>query len=105
MNDDANSRLIEQLNLRLTELTHQLQRTRLADYVSLVEQPRRMVLLNFVAGVARGVGFAIGFTILGAMVLYLLQRVLALNLPVVGGFIAAVIRIVEEQLARSPPRP
>jgi hypothetical protein len=105
MNDDTDSRLIAQLNVRLAELTHQLQRTRLAEYVSLIDQPRRMLLLNFMAGVARGVGFAIGFTILGAVVLYLLQRVLALNLPVIGGFIAAVIRIVEEQLARSPPRP
>jgi len=102
---DEHSSLIEGLNLRLAELTRQLERTRLAEYVSLVEQPRRMLLLNFAAGVARGVGFAIGFTILGAILIYLLQRVLALNLPGVGGFIAAVIRIVEEQLAHSPPRP
>jgi hypothetical protein len=41
---------------------------------------------------------AIGFTILAAVVLYLLQRVILLNLPLIGDFIADIVQIVQKQL-------
>ncbi|MDQ7793980.1 MAG: DUF5665 domain-containing protein [bacterium] len=82
-----------------------MERMKLAEYVAMLQRPRRLLYLNFVSGLARGLGFAVGFTILGAVVLYALQRVLMLNLPVVGGFIAEIVRIVEERLARNPPSP
>lgn len=105
MPDDGDLRLLERLSLKLDEIARHMERMKLAEYVSMLQNPRRLLVLNFISGLARGLGFAVGFTILGAMVLILLQRVLMLNLPLVGGFIAEIVRIVEEQLARNPPSP
>ncbi len=105
MPDDGALGLLERLHLKLDELARNIERMKLAEYVAMLEQPRRLLLVNFAAGLARGLGFAVGFTILGAVVLYGLQRALMLNLPVVGGFIAEIVRIVEERLARNPPGP
>jgi len=41
---------------------------------------------------------AIGFTFLGALFLFILTRTFVINLPVIGGFIAELVRIVEENL-------
>ena len=49
------------------------------------------------AGLMRGFGTAIGFTILGAAVIYFLQQLAYQNLPLIGGFIAEIMRIVDLQ--------
>jgi hypothetical protein len=55
-------------------------------------------MINFVGGLFRGLGMAVGFTILGAIVLMLLRRLMYLNLPIIGDFIADIVRIVQEHL-------
>ncbi|WP_373284532.1 DUF5665 domain-containing protein [Kroppenstedtia guangzhouensis] len=70
----------------------------IAEYVQLLNSPRRLILINILTGIARGVGIAIGVTIFTATIVYLLQKLGALNLPVVGDFIAEIVRIVQAQL-------
>jgi hypothetical protein len=73
----------------------QLEKARFGDYIDLMKNPTRMLALNFFAGIARGLGVAFGFTILGAIVIYLLQRLVLLNLPIIGGVIAEVVKLVQ----------
>ncbi|MBE3573975.1 MAG: signal transduction histidine kinase [Firmicutes bacterium] len=70
----------------------------LAEYGRYLSSPGRVVLVNFLGGVARGVGIAIGFTLVAAITLYLLTKLAALNIPVIGAFIADITRIVQYQL-------
>jgi hypothetical protein len=72
-----------------------LERAKLGSYVDLMQNPGRMIFLNLIAGIARGFGLAIGFTILGAIVFYLLQRLVILNLPIIGGLISEVVKLVQ----------
>jgi len=73
----------------------QLQKARIGDYVDLMQSPGRMIILNLFSGIARGFGIAIGFTILGALVVYLLQRVVILNLPIISGIVSEVVKLVQ----------
>jgi hypothetical protein len=41
---------------------------------------------------------AIGFTVLGAIGLYFLQKLVVLNLPFFGNFIAEIVKIVQDRL-------
>lgn len=82
----------------MSKLAFLLERARIADYVQLLESPKRLIYLNFIAGLARGFGMAVGFTLLGAVVIYLLSRTFVTNLPVVGKFIAEIVAIVQDDL-------
>jgi hypothetical protein len=62
--------------------------------MNLINNPRRYMMVNFLGGLSRGLGIALGMTILGAFVLYVLQRLVVLKLPVIGDFIAELVRIV-----------
>ncbi len=84
----------QSLSDRIAELSQQIEKYNLADYINLLNNPRRYMLLNFVGGLFRGLGFALGMTILAALVLYFLQRLVVLNLPIIGDFIAELVRIV-----------
>ncbi|KNZ70155.1 hypothetical protein Tfer_1024 [Thermincola ferriacetica] len=86
------------LNKKIEELGLAMEKMKLAEYVELLNKPTRLFFINFFAGIARGLGMAIGFTLLGAILIYTLQRLQVLNLPVIGDFIADIVRIVQAQL-------
>jgi len=83
---------------RINELSLMLEKLRLADYLKHLNNTRRMVWVNFLGGLARGLGIAVGFTLLGALVIYLLQRSFLNNLPGIGNIIAEIVKIANERL-------
>ncbi|WP_226001938.1 DUF5665 domain-containing protein [Paenibacillus sp. BJ-4] len=91
----------EQLN-RMEKLiravSEQMERTRIADYALLLNKPWRLFWLNLISGISRGIGIALGFTFFAATIIYVLQVLGALNLPIIGDYIADIVRIVQRQL-------
>ena len=83
---------------KLEELSDRVQGNTIAEYVEMLRSPRRMIFINFIAGLARGFGIAIGATLLGAVFLFVLFRLASLNLPVIGRFIAEIVVIVQSFL-------
>ena len=71
-----------------------IERSIIREYMMLTDSKRRLFLINFVAGLGKGFGQAIGFTVLAALVLYLLST--WVDLPVIGAFIAKLINIVDQ---------
>ncbi len=80
---------------RLERIADEMERLGLDEYISYLRNKRRVLIVNFMAGVARGFGMAIGFTILGAIVIAFLQR---LTVDGMTGFVADIIRMVQEKL-------
>ncbi len=94
-----NGTVVGTLKDKVEELTIAMEKMKLAEYVYLLKRPYRLMYINFLAGIARGLGMAIGFTILGALVLLILQRLVLLNLPGISEFIATIVRLVELNLS------
>lgn len=90
------------LERKIEELGLAMEKMKLAEYVELLRQPTRLLYLNFLAGIARGLGMAIGFALLGALLIYALRRLAILNLPLIGSFIAELVKIVQSQLQIRP---
>lgn len=89
---------VSSLISRVEELILTIERTNLMEYTEMVRRPARMLWMNFIAGLARGLGMAIGFTLLGALVIYLMQKAVVLNLPVISNFIAEIIKMVQSHM-------
>ena len=60
----------------------------------LTDSKRRLFIINFIAGLGKGFGQAIGFTILAAIVIGIL--VSWVNLPFIGRYIAKLLNLVQE---------
>ncbi len=93
-------RVIDSIDKKVEKISREIEGMKIAEYVEMIEHPKRMLWVNFLGGIVRGVGMAIGFTILGAVLLYLLREAVKLNLPLIGQFIAEVVRIVQENLSQ-----
>lgn len=87
----------DKLYRELQRVAEQMEKFNIAGYLEMLNNPRRYLLTNFVAGLSRGLGMAIGFTLLGAFAIYILQRLVILNLPLIGDFIADLIKIVQQE--------
>lgn len=80
------------------QLTRTMEKTRIAEYVEYLNHPGRLLWTNFLIGIARGLGSTIGLAIVLAVVLYILQKVITLNLPVLSDFTSRFIQMVMENL-------
>ena len=60
---------------KLDQHLQQLERLRLPEYIRYLENRRRFMLMQMLGGVMRGVGMAVGFTILGAVLVLILHEV------------------------------
>lgn len=94
--------LLRRLLVRLEEMAAAMEKYQLAEYLEMTRRPARMLWINFFAGLARGMGMAIGFTLLGALVVYILQKVVVLNLPLISNFIAEIVKMVQSHMLLQP---
>jgi len=95
---DNGIKQVKILSSRIQQLSISLEKAKIMEYVNLMEDPKRLLILNFVAGLARGLGIAVGFSILGAVAILILRRLVVLNLPLIGDFIAELIKLVNRSM-------
>ena len=55
------------------------------------------MLTNLFYGMLRGLGFSLGFTVLGAAAVVLVQHLLSKNIPQIGEYLAEVIDAIENR--------
>lgn len=83
---------------KLDNLIFMIDHSRIRDYMALLESPRRLWILNLIAGLGRGLGQAVGLTILAAMVMYWLST--WMDMPIIGKYIAEIMDIVDKYRTR-----
>jgi len=66
----------KRLSKEINHLTHTIKELNHGTMVQLLENPKRYFFFRFTGGIAAGLGGAIGATIILALTIYLLQKVL-----------------------------
>ncbi|HHY62206.1 MAG: DUF5665 domain-containing protein [Bacillota bacterium] len=87
---------VRALMSQIMQLSRRLEDSSVAEYVEFMRNPRRVIWSNFLAGMARGFGIAIGASVLTALFLYALSVVISLNIPIIGNLIAKIVKIVKD---------
>ena len=89
---------LEWLTRRLEKAAERMEMLHIDAYLRYIRNWRRRFLMDFLSGVVRGIGFSVGFSILGALLIYVLRNIALANLPLIGRFLAELVRIVETNL-------
>lgn len=66
---------------QLEKLADRLERMRFGDYVTNLNKTSRIVWINLMAGIARGVGLTIGATLVIAIIFKIITAVVSMNVP------------------------
>lgn len=82
---------------KIEDLSKKIDNMRIAEYMEISTNPKRLIFMNFAIGIARGIGMGIGFTLLSGLIIALLAYILRswVNLPFIGKLIADLIQIIE----------
>lgn len=84
------------LNEKLDQINELLTKSKLEEISSIMGNKKQILIRNFLAGISKGVGIGIGFTIITAILILVLQQVVKLNIPIIGQFVADIMDIVEQ---------
>lgn len=84
------------LEKSIENLSNMLQEGNYIEWAYLFGSKKEIIKRNLLAGIARGAGIGIGVTIITAILVILLQKIVTLNIPVIGEYIADIVEIVEK---------
>lgn len=87
--------MFRELNNKIDKLNQTIEKSNLLEITYLIGNKKQIFIRNFFAGIARGVGIGIGVTLITAVLIYILQRIILLNIPIIGDYITDIVQIVE----------
>ncbi len=79
----------------ITKLNETLQEGNIQEISYLLGNKKEMLKRNLIAGIFRGIGIGIGVTVITATLIFIMQRIVTLNIPVIGEYIADIVEIVQ----------
>ena len=83
------------LNNNIENLIEMIESKNMEEILYILGNKKEIAKRNFLAGIFRGIGIGIGVTIISAIILYILQKLVRLNLPGIGKYISDIVEIVE----------
>ena len=86
----------EKLQNSIDNLIRIFQKSNIEEWSYLLGNRKEIIKRNFIAGIARGVGIGIGVTIITAILIIILQKIVTLNIPIIGEYISDIIDIVQK---------
>lgn len=85
----------KKFNKKIDKLIKTLEKANILEISYILGNKKEILKRNLIAGIARGVGIGIGITIITAIIIILLRKLIMLNIPVIGDYIADIVEIVE----------
>ena len=82
---------------KIYESIENIEKSNLRELSYIIGSKKEVFFRNFFAGLARGVGIGIGVTVITAMLILMMQRIVKLNIPIIGEYVADIMEIVEQQ--------
>lgn len=89
------NKLEERLNKNIEKIIFLLEKNNVIELMEILGNNRKMIIRNFFAGISKGIGVGIGFTLLTAILVIILQKIVTLNIPIIGDYISDIIDIVQ----------
>ena len=83
----------KKLEKKIEELATSMERSRIEEYTDIIKYPKKLLVVNLLVGIAKGIGMALGFSIIAALLIGILQKMI--DLPLIGEYIANLLKVIE----------
>ncbi len=89
---------LSELSKKVDRLSTIMERLNLVYYLELFRKPWKLFFVNLLAGMARGLGFVLGASLLVGLLIWILKPFI--SIPLLGKFIAKIIEAVKSYAGR-----
>ena len=90
-------RKLSYLEEKIDKLNTILIEANIRELSYIIGSKKQILIRNILAGIAKGIGIGIGFTLITSVIIYILQKIVKLNLPIIGDYIIDIIDIVQNR--------
>ena len=80
---------------QLEKIACHFEKIRLADYIETMNKPGRIIWVNLLAGISRGVGLTVGATLVIAILFKILSAIISMNIPYLTDMLQEVVQIIK----------
>ena len=84
------------LNKKIDKLISIIEKSNLQELFFIFGSKKEIIKRNLLAGVFRGIGIGIGVTIITSILVIILNKIVTLNIPIIGEYISEIVKIVEK---------
>ncbi len=84
------------LEKQILKLNDTLQKNNVQELSYILGNKKEIIKRNLISGIFRGIGIGIGVTVITAILVFIMQRIVTLNIPVIGEYISDIVEIVEK---------
>lgn len=88
--------LFKKLNKQIEELNKAMEISNIREIAYILGNKKKLFFVNIIAGIGRGIGIGIGVTLITALIIYFLNKIVTLNIPLIGNFVTDIVDIVEK---------
>lgn len=92
--------MLKELKNKIDKISESLEKSNIMEMTYILGNKKEILKRNLLAGIARGVGIGIGVTLITAILIYILQKIILLNIPIIGDYIADIVQIVQNNSGR-----
>ena len=89
---------------QIDDLNKSLLESNLIDIAQLLGNRKKLLWTNLIAGISRGIGIGIGVTVITAILVLIMQKIVTLNIHVIGEYIADIVEIVQKSRSAKKAR-
>lgn len=87
--------MFKELKNKIDKIYETFEKSNIMEITYILGNKKEVFKRNFIAGISRGVGIGIGVTLITAILIYILQKIILLNIPIIGDYITDIVQIVE----------
>lgn len=85
--------LNKNLEKKIDDLAISMEKMRIEEYTDTIKYPKKLMVVNLMVGLSKGIGMALGFSVIAALLIVILQNMI--DLPLIGEYIAKVLEVIE----------
>ena len=88
---------VEKLNKGIEKINYVLERNQVMELLEILGNKKQILIRNLLSGISKGIGIGIGVTLITAVIVIILQKIVTLNIPVIGEYISDIVDIVQRK--------
>ena len=88
----------KKINKKIDNINEKIDKSRIVEISYIIGNKKEIIKRNLLAGISRGIGIGIGITLISSAIVYLLQKIIKQNIPILGEYIADIVAIVKGNL-------
>lgn len=87
--------MLKKIINKIDKLNENLEKSKIYEISEILDSKLKLFNRSLLSGIGKGIGTGLGFYFITVLLIYILQYIVKLNIPILGKYISDIVDIVE----------